>query len=465
MHCARAWLILFACLASLVRPVRASAAPLVVGVSGQFPPFSYTDSAGRLVGFDVAYARALCDELARPCDFRVLPWDSLIAAVRAGRVDAVISSVAITEEREKAVRFSRPYYRSGAQLFVADGGAPEAPSRIGVTVGTTYERIARNRFPRAEIRSFKSDVDALNDLAARRIDAVVTDRFVGLHAIRVAELPITIAGEVLEQERMGIAVAPSSADLLRAIDHAIDRLEARGVDRELLMREVEHRRTPGAGTSGARLMRALPSMLRGLTVTLRVCAAGIGLASFLGVLAAHAMTSSAAWSRSVERAVDVVRATPFMVQLFALYFGLPSVGIALSGFTSGVLAMGVHGGAYVGEILRAAYGAVPVQQRDAAYVLGLSRLETLRFVVAPQMVPIAAAPTAGLAVALVKDSAIVSVVGVHELMLESQRIVSGSFRPLETYALAALAYGVVTYPLVKLARRLEANATTRARGT
>jgi polar amino acid transport system substrate-binding protein len=465
MHRLRVSLLVVAFLVARVATVCASTAPLVVGVSGQFPPFSYTDTRGQLAGFDVAYARALCEELARPCEFRVLPWDSLIAAVRAGRVDAVISSVAITEEREKAVRFSRPYYRSGAQLFARDDGSADEPRRIGVTLGTTYERIARGRFPRAEIRSFKSDVDALNDLAARRLDAVVTDKYVGLHAIRVAELPITMVGDVLETERMGIAVAPSNADLVRAIDHAIDRLEARGVDRALLVREVEQRRAPGVETSGARVMQALPSMLRGLSVTMRVCAAGIGLASFLGVLAAHAMTSSAAWSRSVERTVDFVRATPFMVQLFALYFGLPSVGLALSGFASGVLAIGVHGGAYVGEILRAAYGAVPVQQRDAAYVLGLSRLETLRFVVAPQMVPIAAAPAAGLAVALVKDSAIVSVVGVHELMLESQRIVSGSFRPLETYALAALAYGVVTYPLVKLARRLEAKAIARARGT
>ena len=89
-------------------------------------------------------ARAICAELRRRCEIRTLQWDGLLGALLAGRIDAIVGSMAITEERARAVRFSRPYYESGARLFVRPGaGDPGRPGfAIGVTLGTTYEAAA-----------------------------------------------------------------------------------------------------------------------------------------------------------------------------------------------------------------------------------------------------------------------------------------------------------------------------------
>ena len=159
--------------------------------------------------------------------------------------------------------------------------------------------------------------------------------------------------------------------------------------------------------------------------------------------------------RVLSALIDFVRATPFMVQLFAIYFGLPATGIKLGALTSAVLAMAIHSAAYLAEILKTSYLGVPIGQHLAARALGMSRLETLRHVVLPQMLPGLTVPTLNTIVAMVKDSAIVSVIGVHELMLQSQELIGATFRPMEFYGIAALLYFVVTYPMLLAGRALE----------
>src|SRR5690606_81595 len=104
--------------------------------------------------------------LERPCAFEVLQWDGILSALLAGRIDVVIGSMAITPQREEQVRFTRPYYESGAQLFLRSGApGPERQGfRVGVTLGTTYGLAAREHFPQAEVRTYKGDVTALQDL-------------------------------------------------------------------------------------------------------------------------------------------------------------------------------------------------------------------------------------------------------------------------------------------------------------
>jgi polar amino acid transport system permease protein len=118
-------------------------------------------------------------------------------------------------------------------------------------------------------------------------------------------------------------------------------------------------------------------------------------------------------------------------------------------------AIALHSSAYLAETIKAAYRAVPDGQRLAARSLGLGPFETLRWVVAPQMLPICAAPALNTVVAMIKDSAVVSAIGVMELTLQTQQLVAATYRPLELYALAACLYFVMTWPLLWLGRRLE----------
>src|SRR5690606_23683347 len=138
-------------------------------------------------------------------------------------------------------------------------------------------------------------------------------------------------------------------------------------------------------------------------------------------------------SRGVGFSIDFIRATPFMIQLFTIYFGLPALGIKLSAWSSAVLAIGIHSSAYLSEILQISYQSVPLAQHYAGKTLGFKRSETMIHIIWPQMLPVLTAPTLNTVVAMIKDSAVVSVISVHELTMQAQQLISATFRPLEFY--------------------------------
>jgi arginine/lysine/histidine/glutamine transport system substrate-binding/permease protein len=430
---------------------------LVVGLTGKYPPFNYFDERGELAGFDVDFANALCAEMHRRCELRTLQWDGLIGSLLAGRIDAVIGSMAITEERAKAVRFSAPYYESGARLFVKPGaGDPQRPGfAIGVTLGTTYEAVAARAFPRAEVRTLKGDTDIVQDLVAGRLDGMVTDDNVGAYLLRERGGVVERSGERLVEERIGIPVRPGREELLAEIDRGIAQLRSSGRQAELLSKHVDGRDASKTDEDVGLVARSAPRLIQAAGKTFVLCVAGLGLGAIAASALALALVARPLIARPVAAWVDFIRATPFLVQLFALYFGPPALGLRIDAWTCGALAIALHSSAYLAEIIKTAYRAVPDAQRLAARSLGLTPLESLRWIVVPQMLPVAAAPALGTIVAMIKDSAVVSAIGVMELTLQTQQLVASTYRPLELYGLAACLYFALTWPLLWLGRRLE----------
>jgi His/Glu/Gln/Arg/opine family amino acid ABC transporter permease subunit len=441
---------------TVARAQAASDDTLVVGLTGKYPPFNYFDESGKLVGFDVDFANELCVRIHRRCEFKPIEWDGLVGALLADKVDVIVGSMAVTPERAKVVRFSVPYYESGARLFVRPGARASDSEgfAIGVTLGTTYEQATRDRFPKANVRLFKGDTDILQDLISGRLDAMVTDDLVGAYMARKRGAILEPAGARLFEERMGIPIKPGRERLLAEIDAAIGDIRASGKQRELLDAHL------GAGTSEVTesvWSRAVPLLLEGLLATVWISVAGLGCGMLLSLLLAWATLSRTLIARPVALLVDFVRSTPFVIQLFALYFGPPSLGIQVDARTSAVLAVAIHSAAYLAEVVKTAYQAVPDGQRLAARALGLSPVESLRHVVGPQMLPIAVVPSLNTVVAMIKDSAVVSVIGVYELTLQAQRLISTTFQPLPFYGAACALYFLLTFPLLMLGRRLETN--------
>jgi His/Glu/Gln/Arg/opine family amino acid ABC transporter permease subunit len=437
-----------------------AARTLVVGLTGKYPPFNYYDDKGTLTGFDVDVAREICARTRRTCVFEILSWDGILAALLAGKIDAVIGSMAITRERSEQAAFSVPYYESGAQLFVVPGKrAPEAAGfTVGVTLGTTYEAFVRKRFPSADVRTYKGDTEILADVRAGRLDGMVTDKLVGAYMNHRFKAGLSLSGEPLFVERIAIPVRPERRALLAEIDGAVEALRASPTYGALMDRYFGLR--AGKGEGGARAAGSSFSwtvaaglMVRALGSTIAVSFAGIGLGGVLALLLTFGLVGLPALPRKALLGyVDFIRSTPFMIQLFAIYFGLPAVGVEMGAWTSAVLAIGLHSSAYLAEIVKTAYLSVPVGQHQAAVTLGLTRREALVHVIWPQMLPLMTAPVLNTVVAMIKDSAIVSVISVHELTMQSQQLISTSFRPLELYFMAAVLYAMVTYPLLALGR-------------
>ena len=147
--------------------------------------------------------------------------------------------------------------------------------------------------------------------------------------------------------------------------------------------------------------------------------------------------------------------TPLLLQLFLIYFGLVQIGIDLPAFVAGSIGLGLHFAVYNSELIQASILAVDRGQMEAARTLGLSRGQALRKVVVPQAVRAVIPPIGNNMIALLKDSALVSVIGVSELTLSAQRVIGKTYRPFEFYLAAAAFYYVINLCMEWVQRKIE----------
>lgn len=155
---------------------------LVIGTEGAYPPFNNLESDGSLVGFDIDIARALCDEMNVTCEFVTQDWDGIIPALIAGKFDAIIASMSITEERMKKVDFTEKYYDTPAALAVPkDSALTEATDEalsgkiLGAQSSTIHSNYAEAKFPSAELKLYPTPDEYMLDIESGRVDAVIDD--------------------------------------------------------------------------------------------------------------------------------------------------------------------------------------------------------------------------------------------------------------------------------------------------
>jgi L-cystine transport system permease protein len=206
----------------------------------------------------------------------------------------------------------------------------------------------------------------------------------------------------------------------------------------------------------ALLREAAPAMLRGAGYTLLFALASMAGGLLLGfpVAVLRGLPWRALrWPAALY--VSVMRGTPLLVQIFVLYYGLPSVGIEFSPVTAGVLALSLNAGAYLSESLRGAIGAVSPGQWAASYSLGLGYWRTLYHVVLPQALRVAVPAMSNTLISLIKDTSLVSVITMTELMLSTKEVIATTFRPLPLYLAAAAIYWMLSLAFEAVQRRAE----------
>ncbi|MEN3202369.1 MAG: amino acid ABC transporter permease [Atribacterota bacterium] len=201
------------------------------------------------------------------------------------------------------------------------------------------------------------------------------------------------------------------------------------------------------------LYRALPSLLMGATVTLRITSLSIALGLCIGIVAGLCRV----WPSSVLRAlsgvyIEIIRGTPLLVQIFLVYFGLPALGINLDPFLAGVIAMGINSGAYVGEIVRGGIESIARGQMEAALSLGMTWRQAMYYVILPQAFVRILPPLGNEFIALLKDSSLVSTIAIAELTRTGQIIITRTFKSFEIWSGVALFYFLMTYAISRIVR-------------
>ncbi len=205
------------------------------------------------------------------------------------------------------------------------------------------------------------------------------------------------------------------------------------------------------------LLESLPLLMQGLALTLKLAAVSLAIAMVIGIVAALMGMSKVPLFVAINRIfVLIIRGTPLLVQAYFIYFGVTGVlGIRMSAFTAGVIALSLNAGGYMSEIFRGGIQAVDPGQREAARSLGLSASQTTWHIIIPQAIRICIPSVVNQWCITIKDTSIICVIGLAELTRMGQTIIARNYRAFEMWIIVGALYLLVIYLLTLLARYVE----------
>ena len=445
-------------------------------------PHVFPDPAagGTLRGFEVEFAELIALELGVKARFQQGQWDRL--PLLLGRsADCVINGIELTPERRRDYRCSRPYFGYALQLVARrdgpldgfarlSGSAPSGRWRVGVLTGSAAEVVMRSRHDlEIDVVGYDGTIDSLEQVASGVLDAAVMDDCIfSFYADRFARLRAVdrpFAGGLYT-----VLTSPDTPRLADAIDAAIgrviadgrlkaifDRWDLAGRQQMLLLRDAAE--IPPARRRGTwELVReTLPLLASSAAMTVLLACAAFPLAILIGLAVAIGRLHGPAWLKPLLAAyVELLRGTPLLLQLYAIFFLLPKIGLALPAVVAAVAGLALNYSAYESEIYRAGLRAVPTGQFEAALALGLSKWQALRHVLVPQAVRIVMPPVTSDFIALFKDTSVCSAITVIELTKRYSVLALSTGRIVELAVVTAILYLAMSWPLSLLSRWFEA---------
>jgi len=196
-------------------------------------------------------------------------------------------------------------------------------------------------------------------------------------------------------------------------------------------------------------------LVAGALITLKITVVSFLISLAIGITVGIARSRPGKLRYFFAPYVEFFRGTPLLIQLFFIYYALPVTGLTLQNMTAAYVGIGLCGGAYIAEIIRAALLAVPKEQEEAARSCGLSSFQTLHHIVLPQAMRVAIPPLMNAFASQLKETSLVSVLAINELTRTGQIVYSRTFRPFEIYLAVAFIYFAMTFSVSLFSRYME----------
>jgi polar amino acid transport system substrate-binding protein len=458
-------------------------------------PFVFQDPKNprQTIGFEVDLADALARRLGRRAVFVQNQWDGLIPGLKRGNYDVVLNGLEITADRRQEINFTIPYYVTGEQLSVrAENDTIHTLGDLkNKTVGTLKYSVAQRvleRDPSIRLRTYDGQINAYQDLANGRLDAVLNDWPIAVYYSK-PDPRLKFAGEPVEQIEYGIGVRKEDQALIKDLNRGLTELIRNGELRRIYEKwGLWNAATEGAFSkqeAGTALDDFSSSVTRratwrerlrqylsyipilvgvGAPMTLLISILSMAVAVLFG-LALALLALYGPWPLPwLSRAyVEVFRGTPLLIQLYLIFYGLPSIGIKLSPLVAAVAGLGLNYAAYEAENYRAGIQSIPRGQMEAALSLGMTRAQSLRHIIVPQAMRLVIPPVTNDFIALFKDSSIVSVITMVELTKVYGQLASTYYDYIGVGIITAAIYFVMGLPFVRLARWAESRLSTDKR--
>lgn len=459
---------------------------LTMLTSPDYPPYEFYETQGgdrKIVGFDVDIANAIAKELKFKLKIAESDFNGLIPALQSKRADFVMAGMTPTPERQKNVDFSIIYYEAQDTIVALKGSNLKQPAdlsgkRVGVQLGTIQEQNAKKiaeKVSGIQLKQLNRVPEIIQELKAKRIDAAIVEDTVSRGF--TTSNPDLELNEIPPEGPSGSAIAfPKGSPLVAPFNRVLQRMKNNGELERLATKwfstntsaaAAETSQTPapkaGLNLDFDRILPDLPFILRGIPLTLLFTLISVFLGLIWGtVLSLFKISTIKPLVAFADAYTSIFRGTPLLLQLSLIYFATPQLtGYDISALEAGVLTFTLNSGAYMSETIRGGILAVDKGQREAAMSLGVPYWMMLADVILPQALKNILPALVNETISLLKDSSLVSTIGVVEILRSAQIVGANKYIYFEPLLFAGLMYYllvmVLTFAASALERRLRRN--------
>ncbi|HEE1526047.1 TPA: ABC transporter permease subunit [Staphylococcus aureus] len=436
---------------------------LRVGLSADYAPMEFEHTVNgktEYAGVDIDLAKKIAKDNNLKLKIVNMSFDSLLGALKTGKIDIIISGMTSTPERKKQVDFSDSYMMTKNIMLAKKDKVNDYKDikdfnnkKVGAQKGTEQEKIAQTEIENASITSLSRLPDVILALKSGKVEGVVVEKPVAEAYLKQnPKLGISNVKFNEEEKDTVIAVPKDSPKLLSQINKTIKEVKDKG----LIDKYMTNAANAMNDDSGF-ISKYGSFFLKGIKITILISLIGVALGSILGAFVALMKLSKIkiiSWIASIY--IEILRGTPMLVQVFIVFFGITAaLGLDISALVCGTIALVINSSAYIAEIIRAGINAVDKGQMEAARSLGLNYRQTMKSVIMPQAIKNILPALGNEFVTLIKESSIVSTIGVGEIMFNAQVVQGISFDPFTPLLVAAALYFVLTFVLTRIMNMIE----------
>ena len=445
----------------------------IIASDSSFAPFVFQNDSNKYTGIDMELIKAIAKDQGFTVEVTNPGFDAAINSVQTGQADGIIAGMSVTDARKKTFDYSDPYYTANSILAVKDSSNIKSYEElkgktVGVKTGTASQTFLEENKSKYgySIKTFSDAASMYDSLNTGSVTAVMDDEPVVKYAIKQGKklkTPIegTPSGQVAFAVKKG-----SNPELIEMFNNGLANLKESGKYQEILdkyLASEEKESTVDESTIWGLLQNNYQELLKGLGVTIALALISFAIAMVIGIIFGMFSVSPYKPLRWIaEIFVDVIRGIPLMIVAAFIFWGIPNLIESMTGqqspinaFVAGTIALSLNAGAYIAEIVRGGIQAVPVGQMEASRSLGISYSKTMRKIILPQATKIMLPNFVNQFVIALKDTTIVSAIGLAELFKTGKDIIARNYQSFRMYAILAVLYLIIITLLTRLAKRLE----------
>lgn len=456
-------------------PVKAK---YTIASDSSFAPFVFQDSNNKYTGIDMDLIKAIAKDQGFTIEITNPGFDAALNAVQSGQADGMIAGMSVTDARKETFDFSEPYYTANAILAIKETRTITSYKDLkGKTVGVKNGTASQTFLTKSQskydykIKTFADASSMYDSLNSGSVDAVMDDEPVVKYSISQGQkLKTPIKGTPIGDTAFAVKKG-SNPELIQMFNNGLANIKKNGQYQKILDKYLK-KSSSNTSSSGSTvdettiwglLQNNYKQLLSGLGITLALALLSFAIAMIIGIIFGMFSVSPVKALRIISEVfVDVIRGIPLMILAAFIFWGIPNLIESMTGhqnpindFVAGTIALSLNAGAYIAEIVRGGIQAVPAGQMEASRSLGISYSKTMRKIILPQATKIMLPNFVNQFVIALKDTTIVSAIGLVELFQTGKIIIARNYQSFKMYAILAVFYLIIITLLTRLAKRLE----------